>query len=431
MSNTVIKVEHLSKQYRLGVIGTGNFYSDLTRWWHLARGKDDPYGVIGETNDRSVKGESDLVLALQDISFDVQQGDLIGLIGKNGSGKSTLLKVLSKITAPSKGVVKLKGRVASMLEVGTGFHPELTGKENVYLNGTIMGMTKREVTRKFDEIVDFAGVARYIDTPIKRYSSGMSVRLAFAVAAHLDPEILLVDEVLAVGDAEFQKKSIGKMSEVSKAGRTIIFVSHNLGSIRKLCNKGLVLNNGKMVYMGEIESSIDQYLGSLPTGDTEGHNIIQFPVDSSKLFQFLEVGVANEYGHSKGTFQYGEQLFVQVKYVINEGCRNFSTKIALTRNGDMLFWSFDTDENEDLFSWRSPGEYMAKIALPDFFKSGTYTLSISFFELGIEKEEHVDIIRFVLDDSNVDTTSKSYHQEKPGMLRPRLDWAYTEHPIEI
>lgn len=395
------------------------------------RGKTDPYGIIGETNDRSVRGNSDFVLALQDISFDVQQGDLIGLIGKNGSGKSTLLKILSKITAPSTGVVKLRGRVASMLEVGTGFHPELTGKENVYLNGTIMGMTKKEVAHKFDEIVDFAGVARYIDTPIKRYSSGMSVRLAFSVAAHLDPEILLVDEVLAVGDTEFQKKSIGKMSEVGKAGRTIIFVSHNLGSIRKLCTRGLVLDNGKMIYSGEVEASIDQYLNSLPTSDAEGHNVVTFPRDDNKLFQFLEVGVKNEYGHARGTFVYDEQIFVQVRYIINEACRNFSTKIAIIRNGDVLFWSFDTDENDELLSMRSAGEYMAKVALPGFLKSGTYTLSISFFELGIEKEEHNDVIRFVLSDSNVDTTTKSYHQEKPGILRPRLDWVYIEHPIEI
>lgn len=261
MANTVIKVENLSKQYRLGEVGTGTISHDLNRWWHRIRGKEDPYLRIGESNDRSTKGNSEYVWALQDINFEVQQGDVLGIIGKNGAGKSTLLKILSKVTAPTTGSIKAKGRIASLLEVGTGFHPELTGRENIYLNGTILGMTKREVTAKMDEIVDFAGIERYLDTPVKRYSSGMMVRLGFAVAAHLEPEILIVDEVLAVGDAEFQKKAVGKMQEVSKeGGRTVLFVSHNMAALQNLCPKSVFLSNGTITEIDKTANIIDLYL---------------------------------------------------------------------------------------------------------------------------------------------------------------------------
>ncbi len=260
MANTVIKVENLSKQYRLGEVGTGTISHDLNRWWHKIRGKEDPYLRIGESNDRSKKGNSEYVWALQDINFEVQQGEVLGIIGKNGAGKSTLLKILSKVTAPTTGSIKAKGRIASLLEVGTGFHPELTGRENIYLNGAILGMTKREVTSKLDEIVEFSGVARYLDTPVKRYSSGMMVRLGFAVAAHLEPEILIVDEVLAVGDAEFQKKAVGKMQEVSKeGGRTVLFVSHNMGSVQNLCTSGILVSNGGIKTFGQIDKVINEY----------------------------------------------------------------------------------------------------------------------------------------------------------------------------
>src|ERR1700744_832702 len=247
----VIRVENIAKAYQLGDFGTGTISRDLERYWARIRGKEDPYLKIGETNDRTKKGESDIVWSLRDINFDVEKGDAVGIIGRNGAGKSTLLKVLSRVTSPTVGSVKIKGRVASLLEVGTGFHPELTGKENIYLNGAILGMRKAEIKRKFDEIVDFAGVERYIDTPVKRYSSGMYVRLAFAVAAHLESEILIVDEVLAVGDAEFQKKCLGKMGDVSKGeGRTIMFVSHNMTSIISLCNRSILLNNGGIELAG-------------------------------------------------------------------------------------------------------------------------------------------------------------------------------------
>lgn len=262
MSNTVIKVENLGKQYRLGTIGTGTISHDLNRWWARARGKEDPFLKIGDVNDRTKKGSSDLVWALKDINFEVKQGEVLGIIGKNGAGKSTLLKILSRVTGPSTGNVKVKGRIASLLEVGTGFHPELTGRENIFLNGAILGMTKQEIKSKFDEIVDFSGVERYIDTPVKRYSSGMYVRLAFAVAAHLEPEILIVDEVLAVGDAEFQKKCLGKMKDVSGQGRTVLFVSHNMAAVKSLCTQGLILQQGKLIYAGGSDDACSNYLSS-------------------------------------------------------------------------------------------------------------------------------------------------------------------------
>ena len=233
MSDTAIVFENISKQYRLGNIGTGTLSHDLKRWWTVSvRGKEDPYLQIGQTNDRSTLGTSDYVWALRSIDFEVKQGEVLGIIGKNGAGKSTLLKILSRVTTPTTGKITAHGRIASLLEVGTGFHPEMTGRENIYMNGSIMGMTKTEIRRKFDEIVDFAGVERYIETPVKRYSSGMLVRLGFAIAAHLEPEILVLDEVLAVGDAEFQKKALGKVQNVSSVeGRTVLFVSHNMQAI--------------------------------------------------------------------------------------------------------------------------------------------------------------------------------------------------------
>ncbi len=261
MSNeVVIKAENVSKLYRLGQVGTGTLSHDLKRWWATARGKEDPYLKVGVENDRTKKANSDYAWALQDINFSVERGDTLGIIGKNGAGKSTLLKILSRVTTPTKGEIKVRGRIASLLEVGTGFHPELTGKENIYMNGAILGMTKREISSKFDEIVDFAGVELYINTPVKRYSSGMYVRLAFAVAAHLEPEILIVDEVLAVGDAEFQKKCLGKMGDVASHGRTIIFVSHNMQAVQSLCKTALYLKAGKVADVGRTDSVINNYL---------------------------------------------------------------------------------------------------------------------------------------------------------------------------
>lgn len=259
----ILKAENISKQYRLGQVGTGTLRHDINRWWHRIRGKENPYLKIGEVNDRSIKGNSDYIWALQDINFEVERGEVLGIIGKNGAGKSTLLKILSKVTAPTTGSIKSRGRIASLLEVGTGFNGEMTGRENIFLNGAILGMTKKEINSKLDEIIEFSGCERYIDTPVKRYSSGMAVRLAFAVAAFLEPEILVIDEVLAVGDAEFQKKAIGKMQDISKGeGRTVLFVSHNMAAVKSLCTRGVVLEHGSVVFEGGIDESVDYYLTS-------------------------------------------------------------------------------------------------------------------------------------------------------------------------
>ena len=310
--------EELSKQYRLGTVGTGTLSHDLNRWWARLRGKEDPFARVGEVNDRATKGDSKYVWALKDINFEVKQGEVLGIIGKNGAGKSTLLKILSKVTAPTQGRIKVNGRIASLLEVGTGFHQELTGRENIFLNGAILGMTKAEIKSKLDEIVEFAGVARYLDTPVKRYSSGMTVRLAFAVAAHLEPEILVVDEVLAVGDAEFQQKAIGKMKEVSEGGgRTVLFVSHNMGSIRSLCRSGIVLNNGKLDFIGNVNDAVRRYLENSKAGrNTEK---LEQKLSSTKKYelQITNISVCNP-DLGENTFFSGSSLRVDIYYNAND-----------------------------------------------------------------------------------------------------------------
>ena len=281
--DVILKVENVSKQYRLGLIGTGTLSHDLNRWWHRIRGKEDPFLKVGETNDRSTSGDSKYVWALKDINFEVERGEVLGIIGKNGAGKCTLLKILSQVTGPTTGSIKSKGRIASLLEVGTGFHPEMTGKENIYLNGAILGMTKKEIGSKLDEIISFSGCERYIDTPVKRYSSGMKVRLAFAVAAHLEPDILVVDEVLAVGDAEFQKKAIGKMQDISKGhGRTVLFVSHNMMSVKSICTKAMILEQGRITEYGNVNEMVDKYLMNA-SNETASFNIVNQKADQIEV----------------------------------------------------------------------------------------------------------------------------------------------------
>jgi len=295
--DVILKVENLSKQYRLGLVGTGTISHDFNRFLARIRGKEDPYLKIGESNDRSTKGTSEYVWALKDINFEVKRGEILGIIGKNGAGKSTLLKILSKVTGPSTGAIKSKGRIASLLEVGTGFHPEMTGKENIFLNGAILGMTKKEIASKLDEIIEFSGCERYVETPVKRYSSGMKVRLAFAVAAFLEPDILVVDEVLAVGDAEFQKKAIGKMQDISsQGGRTVLFVSHDMGAINSLCSKLIVLENGGVKFNGSVKKGIDAYMNDLTklslkkqTIDTIRFNWLNFFSKENKKINIIEV----------------------------------------------------------------------------------------------------------------------------------------------
>ena len=307
----ILKAENISKQYRLGQVGTGTLTHDLNRWWHQIRGKENPYLKIGDTNDRSTKGESDYVWALQDINFEVERGEVIGIIGKNGAGKSTLLKILSRVTAPTTGSIKFGGRVASLLEVGTGFNGEMTGRENIYLNGAILGMTKREIALKLDEIIDFSGCQRYIDTPVKRYSSGMYVRLAFAVAAFLEPEILIIDEVLAVGDAEFQKKAIGKMQEISRAGgRTVLFVSHNMSAVKQLCTRGVVMENGFVKFQGKIEDALDNYLEY--NNEFEDSSILKFNDDIKKSSKILQIEFKDEKLNNVAEFFDYQDVYVYV-----------------------------------------------------------------------------------------------------------------------
>lgn len=310
---TAIEFNNISKLYRLGMVSTGTLAHDLKRWWtvNVCR-QEDPYLKLGEENNRSAKGESDYVWALRDISFKVEQGDVLGIIGKNGAGKSTLLKILSRVTAPTTGTIRARGRIGSLLEVGTGFHPEMTGRENIYLNGAILGMTKAEITRKLDEIVDFSGCERYIDTPIKRYSSGMMVRLGFAVAAHLDPEILVVDEVLAVGDAEFQKKAIGKMQNISRSeGRTVLFVSHNMGAIQKLCTRSILLERGKIAASGDTASVVHKYLGE----DIHSTTFVTQPKESPIYVQ--SICLQNGNGDETNNFLLSENIYVKTELHIS------------------------------------------------------------------------------------------------------------------
>ena len=326
MSGTVISVENLSKAYQLGQIGTGTLTNDLRLWWARLRGQPNPLLRIGESDHGNRAGET--IWALRDVSFEVQQGEVLGVIGRNGAGKSTLLKILSRITAPTSGRVKVQGRIASLLEVGTGFHPELTGRENIYLNGAILGMRRDEIRRKFDEIVDFAEVEQFIDTPVKRYSSGMYVRLAFAVAAHLEPEILLVDEVLAVGDAEFQKKCLGKMSEVAHEGRTVLFVSHNMAAISQICEMVYLLRTGSIDKQGTPEEVIGYYLG-YNNGLTNSLDLINHPERRTGSLRVFKSITLESPGSNSNNIVFAQKLSVIIRFALSS---NISKKVVLGFN---------------------------------------------------------------------------------------------------
>lgn len=374
---TAIEFNNISKQYRLGLVSSRTLGADFSRWWTMnVRHQEDPYLKIGSVNDRSSAADSEFVWALRDIDFKVEQGDVVGIIGKNGAGKSTLLKLLSKVTAPTTGTICAKGRIGALLEVGTGFHPEMTGRENIYLNGAIMGMSKQEISGKLDEIVDFSGCERYIDTPVKRYSSGMTVRLGFAVAAHLDPEILVVDEVLAVGDAEFQKKAIGKMHDVSRGeGRTVLFVSHNMSSVRALCNHGIVLKNGTIDYTGTIDSSVSHYLkGNIVTSNTE--------IISGANYYSSEIHVDSITinGKSNGivTLDYPNRSF----QIDIEGslCNSIpiSIECLLFDSNDLLLAKFAPAVASENLNFVKAGHFVLseKVTLPDNITNGEYVLQI-------------------------------------------------------
>ena len=346
MSNTAIEFEHVSKQYRLGLVSTKTLSHDIRRFWITnVLGKEDPYLKIGETNDRASKGTSEYVWALRDINFQVEQGDVVGIIGKNGAGKSTLLKLLSRVTGPTTGTIRAHGRIGSLLEVGTGFHGEMTGRENIFMNGAILGMSRAEIQSKLDEIIDFSGCERYIDTPVKRYSSGMTVRLGFAVAAFLEPEILVVDEVLAVGDAEFQKKAIGKMKDVSQGqGRTVLFVSHNMGSIRQLCNHGVLLKNGMIDFMGDVNETVSRYLVS-NIGSADVDIVERLDKIGNKKVEITNIAFKQANGTYITEAFMGEPLEIEFKYRVNDPAADLSKMIVSV--------SFCDAYGNDLVEWVS------------------------------------------------------------------------------
>ncbi|MDM1553644.1 MULTISPECIES: polysaccharide ABC transporter ATP-binding protein [Chryseobacterium] len=410
-----LKAENISKQYRLGEVGTGTLSHDLNRFWHKIRGKEDPYLKIGEANDRTIKGESDYVWSLRDIDFEIQQGDAVGIIGRNGAGKSTLLKLLSKVTKPTTGQIYTNGRIASLLEVGTGFHPEMTGRENVFLNGAILGMTKKEIKRKFDEIVDFSGVERYIDTPVKRYSSGMYVRLAFAVAAHLESEILVVDEVLAVGDAEFQKKCLGKMGDVTKGeGRTILFVSHNMAAVKTLCNNGILLEKGMVKYSGNIDKCVSYYLGN----SKENEYIKNFDIGSENV-RIQKITVKNS-GADDFKNLYENQaieLITEINVLTHNPERYHLTYVLNNEQGEPLF-SLSHFEQFGL----KPGHNKIKCTFPaKYFQSGNYYLSLYIIEDSLRADFiESDIFTFIVEDTPRELGD--WMGREPGYIRPTFNW---------
>ena len=361
MSDIILKAENISKQYRLGLVGTGTISHDLNRWWYKVRDKEDPYLKIGDVNDRSTKGISEYVWALQDINFEVKRGEVLGIIGKNGAGKSTLLKILSKVTSPTTGEIKTKGRIASLLEVGTGFHGEMTGRENIFLNGAILGMTKKEIASKIDEIIDFSGCERYIDTPVKRYSSGMTVRLAFAVAAFLEPEILVIDEVLAVGDAEFQKKAIGKMQDISKGeGRTVLFVSHNMAAVKNLCTRGVVLEYGKIVFEGDSNEAVDFYLDG---NSNEKVAKVEF-VKNNKATQISSIEMVNSEDIVSPNFLMGEDFTVKMNIRNTVNLKRIKASVLITSTSGVKITALRLHEmTEAVFN--SKNDFTLKVTIND------------------------------------------------------------------
>ncbi len=409
--STALKVENLSKAYQIGQIGSGTISRDLERWWvSKILGKEDPFLKLGQVNDRATKGETDVVWSLRDLDLEIEQGDTVGIIGRNGAGKSTLLKLLSRVTSPTTGSIKIKGRVASLLEVGTGFHPELTGRENIYLNGSILGMRKREIDRKLDEIVDFSGVERYIDTPVKRYSSGMSVRLAFAVAAHLESEILIVDEVLAVGDAEFQKKCLGKMEEVGKRdGRTILFVSHNMGAVQELCRRGIQIDMGMIVYDGNIADCIGNYHQfNRPIDHNRGFGPKRLILENLKVNGSLTPSIANceSYVISidiKSKDVKNPQMFFIIENSLGQTVVHLSIP-----SGDLGLKSLD-------------GEYMLDAELPPLWLSpGIYSIYSKFLSASIGTKARVQSDRVMLEvTGEFDRTGKT-------LLTPNVNWRIEE-----
>ena len=383
--DVILKVENLSKQYRLGLVGTGTISHDLNRFLARIRGKEDPYLKIGESNDRSTKGTSEYVWALKDINFEVKRGEILGIIGKNGAGKSTLLKILSKVTGPSTGAIKSKGRIASLLEVGTGFHPEMTGKENIFLNGAILGMTKKEIASKLDEIIEFSGCERYVETPVKRYSSGMKVRLAFAVAAFLEPDILVVDEVLAVGDAEFQKKAIGKMQDISsQGGRTVLFVSHDMAAIQNLCSRLLVLGIGKIDYYGEVKKGIDSYLnGYNILFDSKGFVHLEKPKNTTCFVK--SISLLNKDNQITNSIFMGDLLTLLFDVECKSKLEDFEISVFVRLSN-----------GEKIFTIKSSEQLNSKLNV-----SSNFNLKIDINDMNLMPNDYFITIAYAIDSVNV------------------------------
>jgi len=426
---TAIEFNDISKQYRLGLVSTRTLSHDLNRWWQTAvLHKEDPYLKVGSVNDRATAADSEYVWALKDINFKVEQGDVVGIIGKNGAGKSTLLKLLSRVTGPTTGTIKARGRIGSLLEVGTGFHGEMTGRENIYMNGAILGMTKHEITSKIDEIVDFSGCERYIDTPVKRYSSGMTVRLGFAVAAHLDPEILVVDEVLAVGDAEFQKKAIGKMQDVSKGeGRTVLFVSHNMTSIKALCKRGVILKNGMLVDDGDVDTVVTHYL----RGDSTAENYKSWKIPEIKGdgFELYEMGMRKKGGDYSDVMRMDQDLELVMRYRISRPMDSFWITLHMKNEQGNKIFSF-TGATRCYDKHHETGEYEQICMIPaNFLNWGNYAIDFMAFEQANNINclaEDSDIISFTL--ANRQVAIGGYMGKEPGDITPKFD--FVEHKLK-
>lgn len=395
--STAIEFDHVGKQYRLGLVSTKTLSHDLNRWWQTeVLKREDPYLKIGSVNDRSKAADSEYVWALRDIDFKVEQGDVVGIIGKNGAGKSTLLKLLSKVTGPTVGTIRARGRIGALLEVGTGFHPEMTGRENIFMNGAILGMNKSEVSSKIDEIIEFSGCERYIDTPVKRYSSGMKVRLGFAVAANLDPEILVVDEVLAVGDAEFQKKAIGKMREVSRGeGRTVLFVSHNMASIKKLCKSGILLENGQIAFQGNVSDTVATYLSSSNYEDNESPTTRIHTLNHSIRIDSVQASDAvNGYirfiGNEKKTVEFSITGETEINL-------NVSVEVFLYDSNDILVATYSPIQWNGKVEHIETGRFEIRDSfdLPDMLTSGVYSISILLSQMNIEHLARIDNVAHI------------------------------------
>ena len=421
--STAIRIENVGKLYRLGEVGTGTLSHDLNRWLARIRGKEDPFAKIGETNDRSTKGTSDYVWALKDVDFSIEKGSAVGIIGKNGAGKSTLLKLLSKVTSPTTGMIKVDGRIASLLEVGTGFHPELTGRENIFLNGAILGMTKREIRRKLDEIVAFAGVDRYIDTPVKRYSSGMYVRLAFAVAAHLESEILIVDEVLAVGDAEFQRKCLGKMGDVTqKEGRTVLFVSHNMAAIKNLCTTAVLMKNGTLAGQGHTGDIIDQYLSD----GNEAERYIEWTEDERPSTSELEVRsikVLDSKGRLDSLLTTNDELKIEIEYTLKTEIKDLRVAVNLFTSDGIEIISSSDFLVQPPSRIRKPGNYKTVCTIPGkLLNLGVHVATIDF---DIPKTRALIVtlpVSFTISELSFNQLGITMTNRPAGVVHPFLDW---------